>query len=372
MIINLLVVNRETSKLRLVTSSSDWEVNTDYLSSPTSTFTLSDKIADTDIKTGDFIIGKLSGEKYWPTRTEETGNGPITHAFYYGMVDAYEDQKLTCRSIRDLVNMTGVIYSSSAEGLNNPAAYVNMLFYRYVKKSGYQTDHIAIDVPNNVAWAGKSWALTLDKPTQSNVLDVATDIFKDVQACADITGYSMDSVGVITFYMSFWLGGSGNFSVNADDSSKIHNFAAYIKEANYGVPNCLLLQDSAKVHGTFDIYYLTQSGTITQTLTSDVKQPVVPTSYYFDQASQTDPKPTKADVAADQLKVQYYQHEISMDVSFDHRNLLKLTTLGMGLTIVSRAKMYPSIITGYTVKSSSRWATINCGNIRTNLQTALS
>lgn len=367
MIINLMIISRSTGKIKHVTNSAVWNIEVDALQSASSSFTLDNLIADTEISSGDFVIGKLSGERNWPTSKRADGS---YSAFYYGMVDSYEDRKLTCKSIRDLTNMNGIIYSSAEEGITSPISYGKMLLNRYVKSAGYQTEHIYVpanDIPGN--WGGKSWTLVVDKPTSSNVLNILISLFKDVQVTTSIVGYTF-TYGAVTFIFDVYQV-SGELNLIADNTAMVHDFSAYVKPANYGVPNALYLQDAAKTHGDWDRFYLTQSGTVTQTLSSDVKQPIVPTSYLYDTTSMSDPKPSKQDTAISQLKMQGYQHEITMDVNINSVELTELTQLGKRINIISKGVKYQSIESGYKMSSDSYWITLSCGNIRTSLQTVL-
>jgi hypothetical protein len=372
MLVNIIVIDRKTSKVKKVASSAQWEINCDYLSSQTSTFTLKEIIPDSQILQGDFLIVKFFGERWVPTtkvRFEDSYNKNEFTAPYYGIVDAYSQHVITCRMLRDVMNTTGIAYTSSKESIVNPIYYMNVMFARYVQRTGMYLDNWTLPQQGNVAY--KTWSLPLEEPTSVNLLDLATRLFKDIQMHYDVFSYWRDNDATI-----HWRIQAGyllyKITVIADDTKLVANPSVYVRAANYGVPNAIRIQDASSNPGVFDDFYLQTDGTVVQSITSLVTTPLIPTAYYYDSTKMSTPIPSHKDIAVKELATQEYQHEISFDVNLDvASNPSDYLQLGREINIRVSGVTYNSVISSYKLTSTSPWATITCGNIRSNLQTLL-
>lgn len=363
MLLNLLVVDRTTHKVKVVTSSTNWELTDDKLSAATSSFMLQHDVDSTDILAGDFLIAKVEAEKFFPTVIDTAG---YAHALYYGVVDSYSEKKLTTRQIMGVANVDCIAYTG-----NNPATYLTNLWNRWVARPGSKLENFSIST-SGLRVSG--WTITFDKPTKSNVLTLLTDIFKSNQIVLDCVGYTFnDTTGVVTFHISAWQDkvANTNWVIPADNTSQVNNYDPYIQPANVGIPNACRVQDISKAEGTYTDYYLHKNGAVNTTLDSTVAQPVSSTAYLYNAASLSKPKPSMLDLAKQQLKTRDYQHEITMSYSLENGYPDKAVSLGHYIKIRYQGKTLQSVLTSFALTSDSNWATLSCGNIRTKLAVVL-
>ena len=363
MLLNLLVVDRASHKIKVVTTSSDWTLTDDKLSAATSSFTLSEYVADTDISAGDLLIAKMESEKYVPTTIDTSG---YAHALYYGVVDSYSEKKLTTRQIMGVANVDCIAYSGK-----NPATWLENIWSNWVARPGSLLDNFVV---HTGALSISGWTITFEKPTESNVLTLLTDIFKSNQIVMDCVGYTFDdSTGVVTFHIQAWQDtvSNSNWVIPADNTSQVADYDAYIQPANVGTANAVRVQDISKTQGTYTDYYLHANGTVNTTLDSTVNQPVSGTAYLYDASTLTNPKPTMAALAKQELATQDYQHEVTMSYSLENGDGSNALSLGHYVKIRRQGKTLASVLTSYSLESDSAWATLSCGNIRTKLAVAL-
>ena len=371
MLLNITIVSRQTSKVKTQLRSASWTMSIDMLSSVTSTFNIVEQVPDTGISIGDFVLVKFSGERWIPTSNVREAGGAYTDEFsvpYFGIVDSYESQVLTTRPLREIINTTGIVYSSSVEKILNPIMYMNNLVQRYVKRPGMMLDNFTLPEVDNSAY--KDWSLTLEKPESENLLELATTMFKDMQMTYYIYSFSLASNGTITFHFGANYGFEGP-TIMADDTKSFANISVYVRDANYGAVNAIRFQDATKAQGTYTDYYLQTDGTVVSSQTALVTKPISPMAYYWDTSNQSDPKPTMLDTAKSQLTTLEYQHEISFDVNMDEIDMEKFRYLGGMVKIIYKGQTYASIVSSIKFTSDSHWATVTCGNVRTNMQTVL-
>lgn len=393
MLINLIVVDRYTGKIKDVSMSTDWEVKEDLLSSAASTFALSTPIPDTGITAGDFVIAKVEGEPFGKTRDvkvleyeygdEDDGVLDATAAFYYGVVDSYANQSLTTKMLMEVANVDTVLYSNNLAE-SDPGMYLWRRFANDVIGSPelYVTHVTQAATPQEEVLY--NWSFVLDQPQKENLLSLFISFFQQTQTFLRTEGYILMGTGdTINFIVApRRLVSSSDYPslvVIMDNSDDIVNPSVFVKPVNSTVPNSIRIFGPVPSDGgdaPTEDWYLKADGSVSNKASDMPKTLAAKTAIFFDPSKESkeagSTPATAKDIARQNLTPQYYQHEISFDVNIGYRDIDRLMVVGTKVRLIYKGTIYDSIITAYDVKSSSNYVTISCGNIRTTLNAVLS
>lgn len=365
--VRILVVDRKTQRMKYQFTCSKWNVEYDILSSTQSSFMVDSFNNYDNINTGDFLICKSVGERFKPTTKDTTWLITYYRPMYIGLIDSFEDLKITTRPLTEIFNMSLPLKAVWKD--DNPSIFVRKIATDYcLTTDRYLGDFTIYSVDGNI-----DWSIVQDKPAVYNFLTMLQNLYKTTQFFVKPVGYSYDpgpkhfAFGLVTVQA-----GETDHVYFLDKNHYFSNVSVYIRPENVGNANAIRILYNDVLYS----YYLTEDDRIV-TDPSDKKlhTPVSKIGYVMEDppssSTSTEAPPTPAEVARRELKTQTYQHEITFEVSYDYPQVDYITTLGEGVTISYHGKRYKSVVTKWSASSDKDTFEITCGNVRSTLQFAL-
>ena len=363
--LRITIVSRSSYTVQKVFNCYDWSIARDTIASVQSKFSFAGNEAGYDIAVGDFVIAKSIGEWIYPTQPHELA-ASWTKALYIGVVEAVENSEVSASEMNSLYNISIPIKNTWSG--TNASNFIDSLSDDVLTTDRYLTNvnYVVVDKSE------RRFRVQQDKTAAYNVETVISNLFKTTLFMTTCLGYKYWSYnGSISFAMTSYRNTQNFGNLLLSHNSKVMNASIYIRPENVGNPNALLLQYNDLRY----TYYLTESGSIiTSYSTGEVHRPVSKTGYVYtspETLQEGEVEPTPIEIAARELKVQKYQHEIKFDIKSDYNRLYNLLDLGSTITLQYKGSRYPSIITKWEANSKSDFFTITCGNVRSTLQFAL-
>ncbi|GMA68781.1 hypothetical protein GCM10025879_20270 [Leuconostoc litchii] len=326
-----------------------YEIQMDALSNATSTFTV---VKNSAIETGDYVAVKKPN-----TAT----------IMYYGQLttvdtdDATDIMTLTANYIWNVLN--GDILVGNKSGDSYESHLVNLM-------KNYFTSTASTNVLSYSLFSTTStpFAVTSSDITTSNFIDYMIRGFKLHNVIFDVTEIGQGMLNGIPFYYPKVTVHQVTDVWNIKND--IYDFINWnVSDSRYlrGYNNELKIVDKDGTNmenpSVLSTYWLQADGTITNKLNDNVIKPTQVQLYLFDKTA-TD-NPTYDSIASSNLSGNTYSHSIQFSTSFDN-NFLPLSKIKLGLqsNIYYNGKQYKSVLSAYSLSSSSDLINLTFGNLR--------
>ncbi len=340
-------------KLKETHLSSDYEIDSDYLSNNPSKFITIDNNA---ANLGDYVLAK------------EQGN---SHFLYIGIIETIDADTDTINARFAYELFDGDIIVTNKSGASYEQHLINLMSL-YAGSSALSLFNLAnISKTSDTPFA----VTTTDGIKTYNLLSYLIRGFKLHGVVFKFTGITVDSAGAAPRYIPQFEIGSVNRSIQLKDNSyQFVNWTVQDSRLTRGYVNELRIVDKSsnnmEAPKLLATYYLQTDGTITPTLNANVLQPTKVQDYLYDLTA-TD-KPTYLSVAQSNLTGNVYSHQIIFKI-LRKNNMIDVNDLEIGLlsNIVYNHVAYRSILSGYSFSSSDDYVTLIFGNIRNNLNDLL-
>lgn len=356
-----------------------YEINRDYLTNEKTTF---NPIKKMECEQGDLILAKTESGKYLEGILSDDEIKPI----YIGVIDSFDGNSIEVCDIYNLLNFEFV--ATRKTGVNGEGHLLNLI-ERYLiqpTKNFPRTLDITIDNTNPTAYSYQP----SDPPTPTNLKDYFIQFFKKYNIVWEVDSVhyvpslpfispSLVEKGV-TYNTSAMLGVETSIVRRTETinlKNNVYNFvnwSVYVTPANIGVENMLQIVDKRTTDSENPIilstWYLTKDGGLTQSVNDDIDYPTRTKVVIYDTTE--DEPPTFLEVAQSELAGSTYAHEINFDINADN-NFFDVTDLKIGMlaNIVYDDTIFSSVLTGYVIKSDSKWISLRFGNIRSTLQSVI-
>lgn len=327
-----------------------YDIQMDALSNATSTFVIEKAGSVTQ---GDYVAIR---------------NTNSTDLMYYGQIttidtdDTTDLMTLSTNYIWNLLNGDIIVTSKSGSSYE---VHIAKLISNYISSntSGNLLNY-SLSHSTNTAFA----VTVSDGVSTSNFIDYLVRGFKLHNVIFDITDIGQGTSNGVPFYYPkidiHQVTDTWNFKNdvydftdwNVNDSRYLRNYNNelwIIDQAGRDMENPTIL---AK-------YWLQNDGTISKTLTGNVIKPTQVQVYMFDKTA-TD-NPSYDDIASNNLTANAYSHSIQFSAQIDN-NFLPLDKVKLGLqsNIYYENQQYKSVLSAYTISSSSDVINLTFGNLR--------
>lgn len=303
--------------------------------------------SQTDYQRGDFILAK------------EDDNKGIN---YFGVIDSYEDNVMIANDIIILANFefpAGKISGNSFEDH----------FYKLLKR--YLLDDptkdlgiLEVEVRTNT----KHLYQPKETPTATNLMKYLINAFKKYNI---VWQFDRFENGRIYTYIEAV---TEQFKLK-NNINEMRNWEVSTTNVGKDTENMLLIVDKTMTDvmnpKILSTWYLKGDNTVTQDRNDKtIVKPTVTKVYIYDNTA-TD-KPSYEEVANSELKGSYYSHEINVDINIDNR-LVDIRSLRIGhlVNITYDDKLYPSVLSGYSITEGSNVMKLKFGNIRSRISELL-
>lgn len=330
---------------------SNYEINMDAMSNASSTFTI-DK--NKNILSGDYVAIK--------DVTNKLG------VLYYGQITTVDNtqnintETLTTNYIWNVLNGDIVVNSISGDSYEK---HIIKLITNYID-SNKNVSIMSYDIKNstNTGFAVSS----SDGISTSNFIDYLIRGFKLHNTFLTVSGIGekSNSNGIV-YYPQFDFRQNTEIWNFKDD---IYDFRDWqVTDSRYlrGYNNELWIVDKASNNvenpTILKKYWLQNDGSVVQSLTDKVSLPTQVQIYIYDKTA-TD-NPTYDNIASSNLSGNTYSHSIKFSTPVDN-NFLPFDKIKLGLqsNIYYEDNVYKSILSGYTISSSSNLINLTFGNLR--------
>jgi len=363
-----MVIDRITDLLKYQFTCSKWEIDNDILTSTQSTFMV-DNFSNYDhISNGDFVIVKSVGETFRPTTQVQTFSDYYS-CMYIGLVDSFEDLKITTRPLTEIYNISVPIQQVWKAA--NPSIFVKQITDSYVLTADrYLTNVKMFQLEGDI-----DWSIVQDKPKEYNLTSLLQNLYKTTQFSIQPLGFSYNRTNKkFGFALLAHQGGTSKDVYYLDRNNYFAKPSIYVRPENVGNSNSIMILYK-NIYYTF---YLTEKNEITNDYTNvDVHKPVSKIGYVYTEpttkstTADAEPEPTPEEIAKRELKTQTYQHEITFEVDYRYPKIEEITDLGHKVIIGYQGKRYDSVVTKWSAKSEDQNFSITCGNVRSTLQFAI-
>ncbi|HFI0151453.1 TPA: hypothetical protein ACGO3A_002296 [Streptococcus suis] len=361
-VLTLTILERGTLRVKDVADCYDWEVKMDYINNDKSSFTITGPII---AQKGDFVFAKLPNGKY----SRPVANGKI-RPFYFGIVDTNEteedESKVEAVSIYNLVNFDFPATSKTGSSVQSHMMKLLMLWlFGDVSK---KTDFISVRTEGpDLSFSYQP----ANPPTSTNMVEYFINIFEKYGVVWEVEWVGYDTSG--QFMVSTVIRAKeGSFKIK-NNVADFTNWSVYVTKAHYATENMVYIIDKTTKNSEsptiLSTWYINNSGEITQSLV-DVDLPTRPKIYLYDATSSD--KPSYKEVAQSELSGSNYSHVITVDVR-DNSQLVSFNDIDIGkqVSLTYDKTRYRSILTGYSLNSSSSYMTLTFGHIRNTLKSLI-
>jgi hypothetical protein len=362
--LQLTILNRSDFSVKAKADCYSWEINRDYLTNEKSQFALLSPIAH---NVGDFLIANAELGKYRKTGTNLGSIKPI----YFGIIESSEQGKDNILNARDFYNIVNFDFAATYGSGQNVQQHLQKLLLIYLTTD---TSKDAQNVQISLTGAPINWIYKpSDPPTSTNLNWYFVNVFKKYQVTWEATDIYYDENGQIN--ISTTIGPKQNTLNLKNNIYDFTNWNVYYTPANTDVPNKLEIIDKATSDmenpNVLSTWYLQKDGNLSQIFNPDTV--FVPTQNkvaIYD--TEEESPPTFQEVARSEMSGKLYSHEITFDVNLNSR-LIYVPDLEIGskANIIYGSDLYPSVLTGYIIKSGSEWVTLKFGNIRSTRQSVI-
>ncbi len=290
-----------------------------------------------------------------------------TTLMYYGQlitVDVDDTSKLMTLSANYIWNvLNGDIIVGNKSG-NSYEAHIIKLLSNYIKSNSSGLLTHSLSNSTNTAFAVTS----SDGISTSNFIDYLIRGFKLHNTIIDISGIGQGTFNGVPFYYpkldihqvtDTWNFKNDVYDFNnwtVTDSRYLRNYNNelwIVDQAGTDMENPTILAR----------YWLQSDGTVSKTLTNKVVQPTQVQIYMFDKTA-TD-NPTYDSIAQSNLSANAYSHSIQFSAQLNN-NFLPLDKVKLGLQsyIYYNGTQYKSVLSAYSIDSSSDVINLTFGNLR--------
>lgn len=330
---------------------STYEINMDAMSNTSSTFTIN---KNKNVSIGDYVAIKESSNNFG--------------VLYYGQittVDTTPDTNtasLTTNYIWNVLN--GDILVNSISG-SSYEQHILKLINGYVS-SNKNTNIMSYSITNST---NTSFSVSSsDGITTSNFIDYLIRGFKLHNTYLNVSGIGEKQTGDNVIYYP-----ELDFKQNTDlwnFKDDIYDFRDWqVTDSRYlrGYNNELWIVDKASNSIENPIilkkYWLQNDGSVVQSITNKVSLPTQVQIYIYDKTA-TD-NPTYDNIASSNLSGNTYSHSIKFSTKIDNNFLpFKKIKLGLQSNIYYGDNVYKSILSAYSISSSSNLINLTFGNLR--------
>jgi hypothetical protein len=326
-----------------------YDIQMDALSNATSTFTL-EKMAS--IAQGDYVAIRSVNS---------------VDLLYYGQIitidtdDTTDLMTLSANYIWNLLNGDIIVGTKSGSSYE---AHIIKLIINYIKSDSAGLLTHSLSNSTNTTFA----VTVSDGISTSNFIDYLIRGFKLHNTIIDITGIGQGISNGVPFYYPkldiHQVTDTWNFK---NDVYDFNNWTVtdsrYLRNYN----NELWIVDQAGTDMESPTilaqYWLQNDGTVSKTLTDKVVQPTQVQIYMFDKTA-TD-NPTYDSIASSSLTANTYSHSIQFSTQLNN-NFLPLDKVKLGLqsNIYYNGTQYKSVLSAYSIDSSSDVINLTFGNLR--------
>lgn len=326
-----------------------YEIQMDALSNASSTFTL---VKSKSINIGDYVaIKKLNSATI----------------MYYGQLttvdtdDSTDVQTLTANYIWNVLN--GDILVGNKSGNSYESHLVNLMKNYFTSTASTNILSYSLFSTTNTPFA-----VTSSEITTSNFIDYMIRGFKLHNVVMDVTEIGQGMSKDVPFYYPKITVHQVTDTWNIKND--VYDFVNWtVSDSRYlrGYNNELKIVDQAGTNmeapSVLSTYWLQADGKVTNKLTDSVVKPTQVQLYLFDKTA-TD-NPTYDSIASSNLSGNTYSHNIQFSTTFDN-NFLPLSKIKLGLqsNIYYNGKQYKSVLSAYSLSSSSDLINLTFGNLR--------
>lgn len=328
---------------------SDWRIELDAIADKTSEFRLPHSLI-TDVKPGVRVMVRYLNYLDW--KYDGTKN-----MVYFGVVESHKDDTLITRDFRSYfkTNIPAFPKSNDETQNKNPVDYIYVSIERWIKHWNY-FDVICqyYKSPEYIPWVYENTELSL-----TDFSETLSKIFKQYQVLPNLNYYMQAHYNGSEMYNSYQvrmqIGKNYSDIVTIDtamtDQETLEVYDKPVGDYNYNVVQVLNTETNAltKVYS--------------EGWTADTHS--IFTCVLYDPAQNKDVTPTE--YGKQFLTKNLYDHEITLGVTITE----DLLTLGQNVKILHEGRIINSIISGITYNSDKPFATVKCGNIRTELEILL-
>lgn len=328
-----------------------YDIQMDALSNATSSFTI-DK--NTNIMTGDYVAVRPNNS---------------TTLMYYGQIitvdvdDSSNLMTLSANYIWNLLNGDIVVGSKSG---NSYEAHILKLINNYIN-SNVGTNILNKGLTNSTNTAFQ--VTSSDGISTSNFIDYLVRGFKLHNTVFEVTGIGQGTSenGVPFYYPKIDFHQVKDTWKFKNDVYDFNNWVVSDSRNLRNYNNELWILDQAGTNmespTVLARYWLTKDGSISKTLTDNVATPTQVQIYLFDKTA-TD-NPTYDSIAQSNLSANAYSHSIQFSAQLGNNFLpLEKVKLGLQSNIYYDNTNYKSVLTAYSIDSSSEVVNLTFGNLR--------
>lgn len=327
-----------------------YDIQMDALSNTTSSFRI-DK--NTNIMTGDYVAVRPNNS---------------TTLMYYGQVitvdvdDSSNLMTLSANYIWNVLNGDIIVGSKSGDSYEK---HILKLTNNYIN-SNAGTNILNKGLTNSTNTAFQ--VTSSDGISTSNFIDYLIRGFKLHNTVFEVTGVGQDISNGVPFYYpkidfhqvkDTWNFKNDVYDFNNWTVSDSRNLRNYNNEL-WIVDHVGTDMESPTVLAR---YWLTKDGSISKSLTDSVAKPTQVQIYLFDKTA-TD-NPTYDSIAQSNLSANAYSHSIRFSAQLGNNFLpLEKVKLGLQSNIYYDNTQYKSVLTAYSIDSSSEVVNLTFGNLR--------
>ncbi|MBS1007797.1 hypothetical protein [Leuconostoc suionicum] len=347
--LQLTVFNGTNLAIKGTYSLLNYELVMDALSNSTSTLTVA---KDKNIKIGDFVAVRAVNS---------------TALLYYGQLttvdtdDTTDLMTLTANYIWNVLNGDIIVTNKSGDSYEK---HIIKLINGYIA-SNSSSNIMSKGLTNST---NTSFAVTSSEISTSNFIDYLVRGFKLHNTIVDITEIAQGTSNRVPFYYPkidiHQVTDTWNIK---NDVYDFNNWVVTDSRYLRGYNNELWVVDQASTDmenpTILAHYWLQTDGTVTNTLNDNVSKPTQVQIYMYDKTA-TD-NPTYDSIASSNLTANAYSHSIQFNALMDN-NFLPLSKIKLGLqsNIYYNGTQYKSVLSAYTLSSSSDTIALTFGNLR--------
>lgn len=326
-----------------------YELTMDALNNSTSTLTVA---KDTEIAIGNFVAIRPVNE---------------TTLLYYGQLttvdtdDSTDLMTLTANYIWNVLNGDIIVTNKSGDSYEK---HIIKLIQNYIS-SNSSTNILNRSLTNST---NTQYAVTSSEVSTSNFIDYLIRGFKLHNTIVDITDIKEGTSNGVPFYYPVIDVHSMTDVWNIkSDVFDFNNWVVTDSRYLRGYNNELWIVDQASSDmenpSILTKYWLQNDGTVTDSLNDKVSLPTQVQVYMFDKTA-TD-NPTYESIASSNLTANAYSHSIKFNALMSN-NFLPLSKIKLGLqsNIYYNGTQYKSVLSAYTLSSSSDTIELTFGNLR--------
>ncbi|MCM0582798.1 hypothetical protein H9L19_06855 [Weissella diestrammenae] len=328
-----------------VTTSYNWEINNDYISSEQSTFELLD---NGPIVEGQFIIAKRLH---------------TADVIYIGIINAFENGQVKTGLMQTGLNYDIIMRPGSGKDINAHLAAL-------IKNNNSKNQPLGAVSEIEVDGDASAWSYQQEDAVKvKNMLSYFTHMFKKYR---NILTFQLSSNGI-----SGRLSKSTKNLALKNNSIDFVDWDVSVSPADTGTNNLIIysIDSTPTVPKILSSWYLTRGGDLTQSIDDNVRVPVLSKGVIYEsyKDDETGEIPSYQEIAESELKASTYAHEINVSIRNESKlvQFADFNSIGALATITYDNTIYQSVLTGWTMKSDNAFTTFMFGNVRSSLSDLL-